>query len=451
MSLRAAISAQGSRGWKVAAPIAVLQRDDSGLAILKARVHEKLLGRIDVATIEITALPKLRAQLKGVIEELLDEESVAFSQAERNQIIIDVQNEVTGLGPLEPLLADASVSDILVNGFSRVYVERSGRLELTGIRFNDNAHLLKIIERIVSQVGRRVDESSPMVDARLADGSRVNAVIPPLALDGPTLSIRRFAATPLMMEDLIDSAVLDRAMAQVIQGLVRAKVNILISGGTGSGKTTLLNVLSASIPESERIVTIEDAAELRLQQPHVVRLETRSANIEGAGEINQRALVRNCLRMRPDRIVIGEVRGGEVLDMLQAMNTGHEGSMTTVHANTPRDALMRLENMVAMAGVQVSPKAIRQQIVAAISVVIQVARLADGKRKVVSIEEVTGMEGDVISMQEIFTFEQTGTAVNGTVQGNFYATGVKPSFCDRLRLAGVELGHRVFDAPEMSR
>ena len=448
MSLRAAISAQGSRGWKVSAPIAVVQRHDSGLAILKARVHEKLLGRIDVATIAITALPKLRAQLKGVIEQLLDEEPVAFSQAERNQIIVDVQNEVTGMGPLEPLLADASISDVLVNGFSRVYVERSGRLELTSVQFNDNAHLMKIIERIVSQVGRRVDESSPMVDARLADGSRVNAVIPPLTLDGPTLSIRRFAATPLMMDDLINSAALDRAMAQVIQGLVRAKINILISGGTGSGKTTLLNVLSASIPVSERIVTIEDAAELRLQQPHVVRLETRSANIEGAGEVTQRALVRNSLRMRPDRIVIGEVRGGEVLDMLQAMNTGHEGSMTTVHANTPRDALMRLENMVAMSGVQVSPRAIRQQIVAAISVVIQVARLADGKRKVVSIEEVTGMEGDTISMQEIFAFDQTGTAVNGAVQGNFCATGIKPSFCDRLRLAGVEVGHRVFDAPE---
>ena len=448
MSLRAAISAQGSRGWKDAAPIAVLQRDDSGLAILKARVHEKLLGRIDVATIAITALPKLRAQLKGVIEQLLDEEPVAFSQAERNQIIVDVQNEVTGMGPLEPLLADASISDVLVNGFSRVYVERSGRLELTSVQFNDNAHLMKIIERIVSQVGRRVDESSPMVDARLADGSRVNVVIPPLALDGPTLSIRRFTATPLMMEDLINSSALDRAMAQVMQGLVRAKINILISGGTGSGKTTLLNVLSASIPESERIVTIEDAAELRLQQPHVIRLETRPANIEGAGEITQRALVRNSLRMRPDRIVIGEVRGGEVLDMLQAMNTGHEGSMTTVHANTPRDALMRLENMVAMSGVQVSPIAIRQQVVAAISVVIQVARLADGKRKIVSIEEVTGMEGDTVSMQKIFAFDQIGTAVNGTVQGSFCATGIKPSFCDRLRLAGVELGHGVFDAPE---
>ena len=448
MSLRAAINAQGTRGLRVAAPVVVSQRDDSGFAVLKTRIHEKLLGRIDVATIDATALPKLRAQLKGVIEELLDEESIAISQSERSQIIIDVQNEVTGLGPLEPLLADTSVSDILVNGFSKVYVERAGRLELTGIRFNDNAHLFKIIERIVSQVGRRVDESSPMVDARLADGSRVNAVIPPLTLDGPTLSIRRFAATPLLMEDLINSAALDRAMAQVIQGLVRAKINILISGGTGSGKTTLLNVLSASIPVSERIVTIEDAAELRLQQPHVVRLETRLANIEGAGEVTQRALVRNSLRMRPDRIVIGEVRGGEVLDMLQAMNTGHEGSMTTVHANTPRDALMRLENMVAMSGVQVSPRAIRQQIVAAISVVIQVARLADGKRKVVSVEEVTGMEGDTISMQEIFAFDQTGTAVNGAVQGNFCATGIKPSFCDRLRLAGVELGHRVFDAPE---
>lgn len=420
-------------------------RPDSGRAKLKTGLHEKLLGRIDVGTLESTAPGIVRTRLREAIEELLDEEPYALNEAERNQIVVDLQNEVTGLGPIEPLLADPSVSDILVNGASQIYVERHGRLEATDTRFNDNAHLMKIIERIVSRVGRRVDESSPMVDARLPDGSRVNAVIPPLALDGPMLSIRRFPAQQLMMRDLIDSATLDQSMAVVVEGLVKARINILISGGTGSGKTTFLNVLSGSIPLSERVVTIEDAAELRLRQPHVVRLETRVANIEGHGEVTQRALVRNALRMRPDRIIVGEVRGAEVIDMLQAMNTGHEGSMTTIHANTPHDALIRLENMVGMSGMVVPQTAFRQLVVAAISVVIQTARLSDGRRKVVSIQEVTGMNGDVILMQEIFAFVQTGIAPDGAVEGHFHATGIRPDFCERLQVRGVSLPSSLFE------
>jgi pilus assembly protein CpaF len=350
-----------------------------------------------------------------------------------------------GFGPLEPLLADPTVSDILVNTYKQVYVERHGKLELSNVTFTDDAHLMKIIDKIVSRVGRRIDESSPMVDARLPDGSRVNAIIPPLAIDGPIMSIRRFSADPLKLQDLVDFNSMTAAMAEVLQGLGKSKVNILISGGTGSGKTTMLNVVSGFISPNERIVTVEDAAELQLQQPHIVRLETRPPNIEGNGEVTQRALVRNALRMRPDRIILGEVRGAEALDMLGAMNTGHEGSMATIHANTPRDALTRLENMISMASANLPPKAMRQQISSAIGVIVQVARLTDGKRKVLSITEITGMEGDMITIQEIFTFRQTGTSEAGVVQGGFVATGVRPRFAERLKNFGVTVPENLFD------
>ena len=445
MSLREAIIAGGVRAWKQERAAPAAARGSAERASFKTGLHEKLLERFDLAALENTPPAQLRQQLKAMAEQLLGEQSCVLNEAERSAIVQDIQNEVMGLGPIEPLLSDASVSDILVNGCDHIYVERHGRLERTALRFNSDAHLLKIIERIVSRVGRRVDESSPMVDARLPDGSRVNAVIAPLALDGPALSIRRFSAVPLSMQDLVRTGSLDAAMASVIEGLVASKVNLLVSGGTGSGKTTLLNALSSSIPGTERIVTIEDAAELRLCQAHVVRLETRAANIEGNGEVTQRALLRNCLRMRPDRIVIGEVRGAEVIDMLQAMNTGHDGSMTTVHANTPRDALIRLENMVGMSGVLIAPAALRQQVVAAISVVIQAARLSDGRRKIVSIQEITGIEGEVIVMQEIFGFEQTGIGPDGAVLGQFRATGIRPHFCERLRVRGVVLPDDVFD------
>ena len=445
MSLREAIIAGGVRAWKQERAAPAAARGSAERASFKTGLHEKLLERFDLAALENTPPAQLRQQLKAMAEQLLGEQSCVLNEAERSAIVQDIQNEVMGLGPIEPLLSDASVSDILVNGCDHIYVERHGRLERTALRFNSDAHLLKIIERIVSRVGRRVDESSPMVDARLPDGSRVNAVIAPLALDGPALSIRRFSAVPLSMQDLVRTGSLDAAMASVIEGLVASKVNLLVSGGTGSGKTTLLNALSSSIPGTERIVTIEDAAELRLCQAHVVRLETRAANIEGNGEVTQRALLRNCLRMRPDRIVIGEVRGAEVIDMLQAMNTGHDGSMTTVHANTPRDALIRLENMVGMSGVSIAPAALRQQVVAAISVVIQAARLSDGRRKIVSIQEITGIEGEVIVMQEIFGFEQTGIGPDGAVLGQFRATGIRPHFCERLRVRGVVLPDDVFD------
>jgi pilus assembly protein CpaF len=375
----------------------------------------------------------------------VEEERIVLNQQERHHLVLDIQHEMLGFGPLEPLLNDPSVSDILVNTASQVYVERRGRLELTDVAFHDNAHLMKIIEKIVSRVGRRVDESSPMVDARLPDGSRVNAIIPPLAVDGPLVSIRRFGATPLTVQNLLDYKSVTPPMIKVLESLGLAKVNILISGGTGSGKTTMLNLISGFIPGNERIVTIEDAAELQLRQPHVVRLETRPPNIEGKGEVTQRALVRNSLRMRPDRIILGEVRGPEALDMLQAMNTGHEGSLATIHANTPRDALARLENMVGMAGVSLTPRAIRQQIASAITVVLQASRLADGTRKVVSMQEITGMEGEVISMQEIFRFEQTGIDADGKVQGHFCATGVRPRFADRLRMFGAAVPEDTFD------
>jgi pilus assembly protein CpaF len=382
-----------------------------------------------------------------MVERLLQEEQAVLNDAERGSLIRDIQHEMLGFGPLELLMADPAVSDILVNSYQQIYVERRGRLELTNVTFTDEKHLLRIIDKIVSLVGRRIDESSPMVDARLPDGSRVNAVIPPVAIDGPMMSIRRFAHTPLKMADLIGDSLktLTPDMAAMLEGLIRAKVNILISGGTGAGKTTLLNILSGYIPENERIVTIEDAAELQMQQPHVVRMETRPMNIEGRGEITARALVRNALRMRPDRIVIGEVRGGEAFDMLQAMNTGHEGSLTTIHANTPRDAISRLENMIGMANLNLPHKAARQQIASAITVVIQVLRLVDGRRKVTSIQELTGMEGEIITMQEIFGFKQTGLGADGLVQGYFQASGVRPKFMDRLRTFGVSLPDAMFD------
>jgi len=354
-----------------------------------------------------------------------------------------------GLGPLELLMADPTVSDILVNSYNQIYVERRGRLELTNVTFTDDKHLLRIIDKIVSRVGRRIDESSPMVDARLPDGSRVNAIIPPIALDGAMVSIRRFAITPLKMADLVNGyKSLTPDMASMLEGLAKSKINMLISGGTGSGKTTLLNILSGFIPETERIITIEDAAELQLQQPHVIRLETRPPNIEGKGEVNQRALVRNALRMRPDRIVIGEVRGAEAVDMMQAMNTGHEGSLTTIHANNPRDAISRLENMVSMAGFNLPHKVARAQIAAAITVIVQGNRLTDGRRKITSIQEITGMEGEVVTMQEIFAYRQTGVDASGSVTGHFQATGIRPKFADRLRNYGVDLPDSMFDSTQ---
>jgi pilus assembly protein CpaF len=412
---------------------------------IKSKTHKKILGLVDLRTMESMSPEQLRSELKLLTERLLDDDSIAINESERRTVVQSIQNEMLGLGPIEPLLADTTVSDILVNGPNRVYVERRGRLEATDVKFDSDAHLLRIIDKIVSRIGRRVDELSPMVDARLPDGSRVNAIIPPLALDGPVLSIRRFSVVPYGMDDLVKFGTLTPEMAELIYGLVKAKVNLLVSGGTGSGKTTLLNVISGAIPPNERIITIEDAAELQLQQPHVVRLESRPQNIEGKGEVTQRALLRNSLRMRPDRIILGEIRGAEVLDMLQAMNTGHEGSMTTIHANTPRDALTRLEHMMSMAGMQVSPRTMRQQISAALSVVIQISRLSDGKRKITSLQEITGVEGDIESMQEIFKFDQTGVDATGAVQGRFLATGIRPKFEQRLRTRGVNLREDLYD------
>ncbi len=412
---------------------------------LRSRVHRKLLGRLNLAMMENMAPELLREELKTLTERILSEENIAINDAERIKLVRDIQHEVLGLGPLEILMADPTISDILVNTFRQVYVERNGKLELSDVCFENEAHLLKIIDKIVAGVGRRVDESSPMVDARLPDGSRVNAIIPPLAVDGAILSIRRFALTPLLMKDFLQSKSLTEEMAEILEGLVKAKLNFLISGGAGTGKTTLLNVLSGFIPINERIITIEDAAELQLQQPHIVRLEIRPPNIEGKGEVTQRMLVRNTLRMRPDRIIVGEVRGGEVVDMLQAMNTGHEGSMATVHANTPRDALTRLENMIEMAGFNLPPKAMREQISSALSVFVHISRLSDGKRKVTSISEITGMEGDIITMQDIFVYHQTGVAKDGTVLGHFKATGIRPLFVERLRTHGIEVSEDLFD------
>ncbi len=411
----------------------------------KVKLHQSLLSRMDLAAAETMPSEQLSHVLHDLINQLIDEQSLPVNNDERRQLILDLQNEILGLGPLEPLLADPSISEILVNRYDTVFVERKGRLEQVPMQFNDDEHLLRIIDKIVSRVGRRIDESSPMADARLPDGSRVNAIIPPISLDGPTLSIRRFSVVPLRIEDLIQKQALTKGMAEFLAAMVAAKTSILISGGTGSGKTTLLNILSCFIPEGERIITIEDTAELQLQQTHVVRLETRPQNIEGKGEVPMRALVRNCLRMRPDRIVLGEVRGSEVIDMLQAMNTGHEGSLTTIHANASRDALSRLENLVSMGGVNMPAKTLRQQISSAIHIVIQTARLTDGSRKITSIQEITGMEGDVIVMQEIFTYERTGTGNNGLVLGNFMATGVRPHVAERIKTWGIQLSDDLFN------
>jgi pilus assembly protein CpaF len=385
------------------------------------------------------------AQLNKLIEQLLQQESVPLNQRERARIVQDVVYEVVGLGPLEPLLADTTVNDILVNGHKHVFVERQGRLELTPVRFKDDAHLKKIIEKIVSRVGRRIDESVPMVDARLADGSRVNAIIPPLAIDGPSLSIRKFSKDPLQLYHLVEKRSLTPEIGELMKAIVQARLNVLISGGTGSGKTTLLNIMSGFIPNNERIVTIEDAAELQLRQDHVVRLETRPANIEGKGEIAQRELVKNALRMRPDRIILGEVRGAESLDMLQAMNTGHDGSLTTVHANSCRDALTRIETLVSMAGLNLATKAMRHYVSSALDVIIQIARMSDGTRKLISVQEIAGMEGDLITLQELFVFQQTGLDQNRKVKGRFKATGVRPKFAERMAAKGIAVPPELFD------
>ena len=414
-------------------------------AELKKHVHNAILERINLERLKDFSEEDIKKEINDLVSVIIDGENIALNQFERKTLAQDVQYEMFGLGPLEPLLKDPTVSDILVNAYKQVYVERRGKLELTDIVFQDNAHLLNIIERIVSRVGRRIDESSPMVDARLADGSRVNAIIPPLSIDGPILSIRRFSVNPLMVNDLLKLGSITSEMAALISAVSKSKINAVISGGTGSGKTTLLNLVSGFIPENERIVTIEDAAELQMRQPHVVRLETRPPNIEEKGEVTQRALVRNALRMRPDRIILGEVRGAEALDMLQAMNTGHEGSFATIHANTPRDAIARMENMVSMAGASLTLLAIRQQISSAINVIIQVTRLTDGTRKIVSIQEITGMEGETITMQEIFGFRQSGVDENGKVKGHYYATGLMPQFNRRLKSFGVGLPDSIFN------
>jgi len=412
---------------------------------VRAMVHRRLLGRLNLERLATAERSRVEAEIRPLVATLIAESGTPLSMSEREAIIGDVLDEVFGFGPLEPLLRDGTVSDILVNTFRHVFVERSGRLERVPAAFQDDGHLLRVIDRIVSRVGRRVDDSSPMVDARLPDGSRVNAVIPPLAVDGPLLSIRRFPAERLKAEHLVAYKALTPNMLAFLRHSVAAKLNCLISGGTGAGKTTLLNVLSSFVSDRDRIVTIEDAAELQLHQEHVVRLETRPPNVEGKGAIRQRQLLVNALRMRPDRIVVGEVRGEEALDMLQAMNTGHDGSLTTIHANTPRDALSRLETMIAMANVNLPDKAMRQQIASAVQIVVQQARLADGARKVTSISEITGMEGDVITMQEIFRFEKAGIGQDGRVIGRFMATGVRPKVCERIRASGVVLPPDMFE------
>ena len=420
-------------------------RANSELQDLKARVHRILINKLDLTKLENADPNLVQNDVRKVIERILDEENAPISGLEREQVQTDVLHELFGLGPLEPLLADKSISDILVNGWRNVYIERRGKLERVDITFRDDEHLLQIIDRIVSRIGRRVDESSPMVDARLTDGSRVNAIIPPLALDGPVLSIRRFGADPLQIKDLLEFKALTPPLVQMLEACVKSRLNVLISGGTGAGKTTLMNCLSSFIPHSERLVTIEDSAELLLQQPHVVRLETRPPNIEGRGEVTQRALVRNALRMRPDRIVIGEVRGDEAVDMLQAMNTGHDGGMTTIHANTPRDALARLETMIAMANLRISDKAMRQQISSALNLIVQVSRMGDGSRKVISVSEIIGMEGEIITMQEIYKYVRTGVGPKGEVLGQFRPTGIRPRFSERLEQHGFKLPASLFD------
>jgi pilus assembly protein CpaF len=414
---------------------------------VKAAIHRKLIQKLNLDRLGEIKREDVRREVAQILEGLVVGESTPMNLQERERLSLEILDEVFGLGPLEPLLADPSVSDILVNTYKRVYVERKGMLELTTIQFRDDAHLMGIIDRIVSAIGRRVDESSPMVDARLADGSRVNAIIPPLAVDGPCMSIRRFGRDRLNAQDMLSNKTLTPPMLELLQGCVKARLNILISGGTGAGKTTFLNVLSSYISNRERIVTIEDAAELQLHQEHVVRLETRPPNIEGKGSVQQRQLVINSLRMRPDRIIVGEVRGEEALDMLQAMNTGHDGSLATIHANSPRDALSRLETMVAMASLNIPDNAIRRQIASAVDVVVQVSRLSDGTRKVVSLAEITGMEGEVVTMQDIFVYRKRGIKDSGEVLGEFIPTGIRPKFAERLAVTGIHLPATMFEVP----
>jgi pilus assembly protein CpaF len=428
----------------LAATTALASERSSQFEQLKVRIHQQLVQRLDVQNLRTLPPDTVRAEVRIVIRDLCQNERGLLSSQDQERLMDEVMDETFGLGPLEVLLKDPTITDILINRWDRVYVERRGRLEHVDVHFRDNTHLRQIIDRIVALVGRRVDETSPMVDARLADGSRVNAIIPPLALDGPAMSIRRFGSKPLQLEDLIRHGAFPPPVMDFLSAAVRARCNVLISGGTGSGKTTLLNCLSRYIPTDERVVTIEDAAELQLQQPHVVRLETRPPNIEGRGEVTQRDLVKNCLRMRPDRIIIGEVRSGEALDMLQAMNTGHEGSMTTVHANTTRDAIARLEVMIAMAGYDIPIRALRHQISAALQIVVQATRLTGGKRKVTRVTEITGMEGDGVQMHDIFLFEQTGVDQQGMAIGNFTVTGIRPRCCDRIESRGIPLPAELF-------
>ena len=411
---------------------------------LKVELHQRLLDLINLQALDKMSREQIEEEVGDIVAEELGKQNHALNHAERKQLVGDVLDELLGLGPLEPLLKDPTITDILVNGYSRVFVERFGVLEPSPVRFKDEKHLVRIIQKIVSAVGRRIDESSPLVDARLADGSRVNAVVPPLSLDGSSLSIRKFAKVPISIERLIEIGSVPIQVAEVLKAVVGSRRNVLISGGTGSGKTTLLNAMSAFIDNRERIVTIEDSAELQLQQEHVVRLETRPANIEGRGEIVQRDLVKNALRMRPDRIIVGEVRAGEAFDMLQAMNTGHDGSMTTVHANTPRDALSRVEQMIGMSGIDIPARSARAQMASALNVVVQVARLSDGRRKLISLSELTGMEGEVVTMQEIFRFRQTGMSPEGQVIGKFEATGIRPRFLDQVMAHGVTLSADLF-------
>ena len=415
---------------------------------LKHRIHDRLIDLIDLTVIEKLDQTTIKAQIRSIVESILHEDgqSIPLNSIEIELLITEIQNEVLGLGPLEPFLQDPTISDILVNTYDQIYVERFGKLEITDGRFKDNNHLMKIIDKIVSSVGRRIDESSPMVDARLQDGSRVNVIIPPLALDGPIVSIRRFAVDPLELEDLINYNSLTPEIGELIQGIIKSRLNVLISGGTGSGKTTLLNVLSRFIPERERIVTIEDSAELQIKQEHSIRLETRPPNIEGRGEVTQRDLVRNSLRMRPDRIIVGEVRGQEAFDMLQAMNTGHDGSLTTIHSNSPRDALMRLESMVSMVSFDIPLDFVRKYVSSALDILIHLERLTDGTRKLMSLQEITGMEGNVITLQEIFSFQKKTIDDEGKVRGNYAFKGIRPRFIDKFKAAGVPINHKLFDA-----
>jgi len=418
---------------------------EAGYRSLRSQLHAKLLDDVDLDAMSKLPEAQVRSGLRKLTEQIIAESGSVINAKERASLALDIEHEVLGLGPIEPLLADQTISDILINGPDQVYIERRGILEETDIKFDGTDHLMRIIDRIVSKVGRRIDETNPMVDARLEDGSRVNAIIAPLALNGPMVSIRRFGGAPLTAEALIKNGTINESVAELLAGMVKAKLNILISGGTGSGKTTLLNILSGHISNNERIVTIEDAAELVIQQPHVARLETRPESIEGKGAIGQRELVKNSLRMRPDRIIVGEVRGAEAFDMLQAMNTGHDGSMTTVHANTPRDAISRVENMVCMAGLDLPQRAIRQQVASAITVVIQIQRLGDGTRHLMNVSEITGMEGDTLTMQDIFVFEQTGVDRKGRVQGQMKATGIRPHFLSKLSAHGVSIPLGMFD------